>query len=59
MEDICPVEAIGIRIWKIPNNSQDWPRTDRPAPVLGDRYSLTVASRFGILVLLIFLMEDG
>jgi len=58
MEDIRPVEVVGFDMWKIPKDTRDRPRTDGLEPVLGDVYSLTVASSFGILVLPIFLLED-
>jgi hypothetical protein len=58
MEDIRPVEVVGFDMRKIPKDTRDRPRTDGLEPVLGDLYSLTVASSFGILVLPIFLLED-
>jgi len=57
-EHMRPVEVIGFDMRKIPKNTENWPRTDGLEPILSDHYSLTVASSFGILVLLIFLLED-
>jgi len=37
-------------IWKILNDTGDRSRTDGLEPVLGDLYSLMVASSFGILL---------
>ena len=53
------MEVIGFDMRKIPKDTRDWPHTDRLEPVLGDHYSLTVASSVGILVLSIFLLDDG
>jgi len=58
MEDIRPVEVVGFDMRNIPKDTRDRPRTDGLEPVLGDLYSLMVASSFGILVLLKFLLED-
>ena len=58
MEYIRLVEVVGFDMPKIANDTLDRPRTDGLKPDLGDLYSLTVASSFGILVLPIFLLED-
>ena len=50
MQDNRPVEVVGFHLWKIPEDTQDRPRTDGLEPVLGDLYRLTVASSFGLLV---------
>jgi len=59
MEGIRPVEVVGFDMWKIPNDSWDQRRTDGFEPVLKDLHSLTLAGNFGILVIRIFLSEEG
>ena len=59
MEDIRAVEVIGFDMRKIPKDTRNRPRTDRFEPVLGNIFSLTVASSFSILVSPIFLLEDS
>jgi len=58
MENIRPVEVVGIDMRKMPKDTWDQPHTDQLEPVFGDQYSVMVAGCPGILVLPIFLRKD-
>jgi hypothetical protein len=58
LEEISPVEVIGIEMWKTTDNTPDGSRTDGHEPDIGGLDRQMIARGFGILVLLIFLLED-
>jgi hypothetical protein len=58
VEDLRLVKVIGFDMQRIAKDIQDRACTVGLEPVHGDCYSLSVTSRFDILVLWIFLPDD-